>query len=218
MALTNIQVIDHALNQAQLDSSYRSLARGWINILRQKYADDTNYKRWRTTAANVAFITGTRRYALPVDFNRADSAFLIGSNGQQGAQIFIYDSYDFDPYPHSASGDPVSALIDEKTREIVFNTIPNSGPYYSLNYFYSPTAYAVDGTADSTIPDVPSETLLIQDMILLAYENRDDERYMQKKQEVTEADVKQQRVAPQNVGTSTLQLNQAVFRSRRRRV
>jgi hypothetical protein len=217
MALTRIALINHVLNQSQLDSSYQTLARTWLNILRRKYADDTDFKIWRKTAANVLFISGQNSYSLPTDFARVDSCFLIGETGQKAAQIFIYDSYEFDPYPNTPNGDPSGATIDELNKKIVFNTFPNSGKYYQLNYFYTPTDYSTDNTDDNVVPDFPNQNLLIQEMILLAYENRDDERYQSKAQEAQMANVKHQRNASQNPGTSTLQLNQAHFRSRRRR-
>lgn len=218
MALTRIQLIDHVLNQSQLDSSYRDLARTWLNIVRTKFATDTKFKIWRKQATLVPFVAGQQTYDLPTDFLNFDQAFVIDANGTQGSQIYSYDSYEFDPASSQASGDPSFLTIDEDNRKIIFNSVPETGKSYKLYYYYSPVAYSTDSTDDNVIPDFPNQNLLIQEMIVLAYENRDDERYPMKVAEAEKANVKHQRNLSQNIGTGVMQLSQASFRPRRRRV
>lgn len=219
MSMTILKLVDHVLYQSQLDSSYRAKARQWLNIVRLKLANSKDYPFYRKTDSDVVFVAGQNEYSLPTDFLKSDSCFLVDSSGKQGGPIWILEPYRFDPYNRGAYGTPQLAKIDERRSKIVFDSLPsdNTTQKYRFNYFLKPTDYDLTGSDDSSTPDFPDQNVLIQEMMLIALEAEDDERYGNKYQEAEKANQKHQRNMYNSEGTGQMDLSQTHFKNRIRR-
>lgn len=220
--LTVIGLVDFALDQAGLDISYRTKGRNWLNYIVNKLSKNNNYKFYNVTAPDVTFLAGQTIYPLPTDFLTTDTIYRVqNQNGAlvQGDQIFVLDSYRFDQYSRGLNGDPTLAMVDTENQTIIFNNIPGSTTQTSfrLRYFRKPANYAVDGSDDTDIPDFPSQDTLIEELMKLAYENLDDQRYESKKQDAAKAQRDLQRNETQNIDTNVVDLSHAKFVNRWRR-
>jgi len=218
--LTLLQMIDYALNQAQLDSSFRPDARLWYNITVNRLANKYDYPFYRKKDDTV-FVPGTKDYSLPADFNRADTCYQIDSQGNQGAMIPILEPYLFDQMNGGNISGPSSvAMIDQLAAQIKFNTSlsdNNASVGYRLLYFRKPEQVDLTGTDDAAVPDFLDQDTLMEELKKNAFEFRDDPRYMQKKMEAKEALVEYQRNQYNNDSYSTVPLNAVNFRSTNRR-
>lgn len=219
MSMTILKLVDHVLYQSQLDSSYRAKARQWLNIVRLKLANSKDYPFYRTTATDVSFVAGQNEYTLPTDFLKSDSCFVVSSAGKQGEPIWILEPYKFDPYNQGNVGTPRMAKISEGTSKIVFDAVPDTSidKKYRLNYFRKPADYDLTGSDDTSTPDFPDQNVLIQEMMLIALESQDDERYSNKYQEAEMASKKHQRNMYNSEGTGQMDLSQTHFKNRTRR-
>lgn len=219
MALTRIQLINLALDQSGLDSSYQTKARGWLNHATLKLAKNFNYKFYNKTAAAVPFVAGTVSYSLPTDFLNIDTINRVNSSGVLGDEIFVYESYEFDRYSLNIAGDPSCAMIDDEGGKAVFNTTPatTSSTSYRMRYFRKPTVYSTDNTDDAVVPDFKDQEVLLQELMKFAYENLDDERFPQKVGEALKANQALQRNEVRTSDTGKVQLSNANFVARRRR-
>lgn len=216
------EIITMALDQAGLDSSYLTKGRRWLNYAVNKLAGENDFKFYNVLAPDVAFIAGQVNYALPADFEKVDTLYFIqnqNGNQVQGNQIFILESYKFDQYSRGLAGQPTMAMISTEAEELIFNNIPNSATQssYRLRYFRKPENYAVDGSDDNVIPDFPSDHVLVEEIMRLAYENLDDERYQSKKQDALEGQRKLQQNQFTDTDSSTVELTHLNFRQRWRR-
>ncbi len=221
MALDRIGIVNLALDQAGLDSSFQTKARGWLNFVTQKLAEQYNYKFYRTTASDVPYIAGTKTYALPTSpaFQKADTVYRVNSDGSLGDQIFLMDSYRFDQYARGYTGDPTLALIDTKLNTITFNNTPASttATSYRLTYFMKPAVLSTSNADDAVVPDFIDQNVLIQELMKMAYEHQDDERYQEKNQDALKANQMLQRNQFQATDTGLMDLSHSQFKPRRRR-
>lgn len=217
MPLTRIDLVNLALSQAQLDSSYQTKARGWLNIVIDKLALRKNYKfYYKTPSTDVPFVAGVQEYGLPDDFQRSDSCFII-QNGQVGTEVLIVEPYRFDQLAFgNITGTPSAAVIKVESQVIRFNTAPSAGNNlsYRLNYYRSPQALTTDSTDDLVVPDFEDQDVLIQELMRWAYEFTDDERYEAKKMDIKEAHRDHQRNMYESDGTGQMDLARDIFRSR----
>jgi len=219
--LTLIKLVDEALGQAGLDSSYRAKGRNWLNIALDRLANRYNYRFYRTSV-DVPFVALQKDYNLPADFKRVDTVFYIDANGSQGSQISIREPYEAEPYQQdTAFGIPNIGWIDDQADKIKFSSAPAAvtGEKYRLHYFSDSPSYDTTGSDDSTIPAFDDQWLLMEEIKALAYEWQDDERYPMKKQEAAQANQEFQRNMYQSDAFSRIPLNNELFRStvRRRR-
>jgi hypothetical protein len=216
--LTLLQIMDHALSQAQLDSTFRADARQWYNIIVNKLAAYSDYPFYRKSE-DLPYVQGQRRYALPADFKNADEAYQVDSNGFQSMMIPLVDSYMFNQMAAgNVSGNASVAYIDTQTNEIVLNSAPLNGVVgIRLFYFKSPSQVDLDGADDASIPDFKDQQLLIEEMKAMAYEFRNDDRYQMKKQEAMRAKADFDRNMYQDDSYSVMPLNAVNFRSTNRR-
>lgn len=222
MALTLLQIVDAALDQAGLDSGYRAKARNWLNIILAKQASDFKWPHWHKQTSATALTPGTTAYSLPADFNRADTAYLyklVNGVYTRGNQIRIYDSYRFDGVDYtSLTGVPNAAWIDTLNSQIVFNSAPSdSTNYYKLRYYKDAPSYSTSGADDSSTPDFPDQNFLIQELTKWCYEYQDDERFPQKAGESDQALKITKRNIYENDATPQMPLEQFHFQPRRRR-
>lgn len=215
--LTLIGIINLALDQSGVDSSYQTKARTWFNFITNTLSEQNNYKFYNTTATAVPFLTNVRTYPLPATFQKADTCYRLNPDGSMGTQIFIVESYDFDNYLRNVSGDPTLAYIDIGNQNIIFNNLPtsNTSTSYVLRYFRKPTQYAVDGSQDTVIPDFPDQNVLVQELIKMCFKDLDDERYQQQSSDALDAQRKLQRNQFQNEDTGKVDLSHANFVRRR---
>ncbi len=219
MPLTRIELVDHSLDMAGFDSSYRSKGRKWLNIIMEKLAVHTDYQfynKLQTTA--TSFVAGQTSYDVPADFARADACFWYYSSGAKGGEILIVEPYVFDQMVVGVStGLPTHAMIDEETQKIVFNIAPSSSDKsFKQRYYRAAEFLSNDSTDDNVIPDFNDQNILIQEMIAMCHEHGEDEREMAKKAEVEKAHKMHQRNEGQ-VGNSRIELDRTVFRGRTRR-
>lgn len=184
MALTNLQLIDLALAQAGLDSSFQATARLWLNHISRTMAERQDYPKF-DKQATITFVPAQREYSLPSDFLRADTCYLYKvSTNERGTDILLVNSYMYDKYRISASGNPSFATIDEDNSQIIFNTLPADATQSArLRYFREPTAIALDTTDDAATPDFPDQDALLQELQKYALEYLDDPRQSRKGQE-----------------------------------
>lgn len=219
MPLTRIALVNQALDQAGLDTSYQAKARGWLNAVTETLAIQNNYNFYRKTATDAALVSGQSNYSLPTDFQKPDSLLRVDSLGNVGSQIFIVDPDRFDMYVRGFNGDPTLATIDIPNLLLKFNGVPTAttAMYYRLSYFRKPTTLSLDSSDDNVIPDFSDQTVLRENLIKWAYENLDDERYPQKSAEAKEANQKLMRNILQTTDTGKMQLSTENFRARRRR-
>lgn len=217
MPLTRIDLVNLALSQAQLDSSYQTKARGWLNVIIDRLALRRNYKfYYKTPSTDVPFVAGVQEYALPLDFQRSDSCFLV-QNGQKGNEIMIVEPYRFDQLDiGNVTGNPIAAVIKLETQVIRFNTVPAAGTTcsYRLNYWRSPQALTTDSTDDLVVPDFEDQDILINELMKWAYEFIDDERLGDKKMDIKEAHREHQRNMYESDGTGQIDLARDMFRPR----
>lgn len=218
--LTLIQMIDHALSQAQLDSSFRQDARTWYNVIVNRLTANYDYPRYRTSA-DINFVAGQKSYDLPTDFNRADECYQINVNGDQGAMIPLMDSYMFQQMNGGNISGPASVgYIDINDNKILLNTKAggNTGTNgLRLYYFKTPTQVNLFGADDASIPDFPDQDSMIEELKAMAYEFRNDERYPQKKAEANKAKDNYQRNQYNDDSYSVTPLNAVTFRGNNRR-
>lgn len=218
MALTRIQIVDLALSQAGLDSSFQGTARLWLNVILEKKATHQNLLFYQKTA-DVPFVADQLAYTLPADFLRVDTqVYFLSQSGQQGNAIPVREKYTFSQYRTNGQGYPTVCYIDMEDGTIVFNSAPNqvNGSQFRMPYYRKPDQYSLDDTDDAVVVDNPDQWTLIQELVAMALEFRDDERYMQKKQEVKAADRDFQRNLDQAAGNAPVPLNNLVFHSTRR--
>lgn len=222
MALTLLQIIDTSLDQAGLDSGFRTKARNWLNIILAKQANDFDWPHWHKQTAYTSLVSGQTAYTLPADFNHADTIYLYQLNNgvyQRGSQIRVYDTYRFDDVDYTAlSGLPTSAYIDTINGNLVFNSSPtDSNKGYKMRYYKDAPSYNTGGSEDSSTPDFPDQNFLIQELVKWMYEFQDDERYGNKKGEAQQDLIQTKRNIFENNSTPQMPLEQFHFTPRRRR-
>lgn len=218
-ALTFGGIIDLALDQAGVDTSYKAKARNWLNYIINTLCAQNNYRFYNKNASAVPFITNQKSYSLPADFDKADTCYRLNSDGSIGTQIFLLEPYRFDQYNRNLSGDPTIGMIDTQAGTIVFNSYPSSSTAtsYQLRYFRKPANYALDGSQDTSVPDFPDQTVLVEQLMKMVYENLDDQRYGDKKGDALDAQKKLQRNQFQESDTQVVDLSHEKFVKRWRR-
>ncbi len=221
-AMTVGELVDFALNQAGLDTSFRTKGRQWLNYAINKMARQNNYKFLNLVAPDVVFIAGQTVYPLPTDFETTDTVYVVNNqagSAVQGDQIFVLDSYRFDQYRRGLQGNPTLCMIDLEDGNIIFNNIPGTttSASYRLRYFKKPNNYATNGSDDLLTPQFPDQNVLIEEVMRLAYEYLDDERYQSKKSDALEAQAKFQRNEVQNIDSNSVDLAHPNFVRRWRR-
>lgn len=224
MALTLIQIVDASLDQAGLDSGFRSKARQWLNLILQDLSGDFDWPEWNKLSPYVPFVAGQKSYSLPADFEHADTLYLynINADGDEVQQeaIRIYDSYRFDAANFfNVNGRPSAVMVDEMNSNLIFNSAPSDSAYgYKLRYFKQAPQYDITGTDDAEIPEFKDQNYLIKELVKWAYEFQDDERYQAKNQENDQKLKKVQRnIYQANDSTGQMPLNTFWYRPRVRR-
>jgi len=221
MALNRLQIVDLAIAQAQLDSSYRAQARMWLNVIIDKQSSDFRWPFYNKQAAFTQFVVGSSSYLVPQDYSKSDSIYLYNVDGQRGAEVPIVEPYIFDQsVPGNLTGRPNFAMIDVTNQRIIFNATPGAADSqmgYKLRYFRMPNVLSLDVIDDTAIPDFADQNFLIQELIKWAFENLDDERYSQKAGEAQKNLQDTKRMVYENDGTSNFPLEMNTFRMRRRR-
>lgn len=221
MALTRIELIDVALKQSGLDSSFRTDARTWLNIILKKQGGDYDWPEWAVTSPYTVFVPGTSAYALPADFEHADTIYLYQLNNglyQRGQQILIMDSYRFDEVNWlTLSGTPTAAWIDEENSTIQFNSAPNNNQQgFKLRYFKDAPQYSTSSADDAVVPEFKDQNFLIQELQKWALEFQDDQRFPAKMAE-SQNDLKiTKRNNLQNDASPSMPLQNTTFRGRTR--
>lgn len=185
-SLTQIQIIDLALNQAQLDSSFRSKARTWLQAIINEQAMDFSWPFYRSSTGYVQFIAQQGSYALPTNYKRPDTLYIGTPNEPRGRFCNILEPYEFERVSGGGGGfgTPANAMINVEQMQLVFSQAPSgSDQGYTLTYFREPAAITI-GT-DNQAPDFRDEPFLIAELIKWAMEFRDDERYQAKSAEAS---------------------------------
>lgn len=218
MGLTRIQIINEALDLAQLDSSFQPKARNWLNIILRRLSQSNNYKFYNLLAANVPFVQGVTSYALPTDYTKADSIWFYDSSGTRAQEIALVEPYVFDQYVLATYGAPRFAMVDEVAATLVFNqpTDSNVGSY-RLRYFKREPDYSLDNTDDAVVPLFQDQDLLIEELVKRGMKWKDDERYGDQKQDTLQAKRDFMKNMYQSDGTSRMDLNRLNFVRRTRR-
>jgi hypothetical protein len=172
-------VINRAIELAQLDSSFLTLARNYYNLILKDLAGSTDFPYYRSEAAPVSFVAGQRSYDLPTDYNRSDTCYLVDISGNR-RQIIIKAKYEFDQLRGATiNGDPNLAYIDNKNRLIVFNNVPSdSSKSYVLTYHRSPEDIDTAGGNDSDEVDCENVMYLVYKLTSILMDYSDDERAM----------------------------------------
>lgn len=214
---TRIALVNFCLEQAQLDSTFQTLGRKWLNHALLKLVKRSNYKNLNTLATDAPFVAGVTSYALPADFGRSDACFFVNSAGAQGSEIQILEPYQFDPHKQgSIIGAPSVCMIDRDTMTIKFNAAPSptTTDLYRLRYWKSAPSYSLDSADDSVVPDFDDQDVLLQEMLAIAFEFNDDERQDKKKMEAKMSRQEFQRNMYESDNKSTIDLDRTVFRPR----
>lgn len=218
MALTRLQMFQFVLDQAQLEASpyYLAKARLWYKIVVDKLTLRQDYKFYNKVI-DTPWVSGQKVYNVPSDYQRSDACFQVNEAGVQGDEIFIRDTYQFDPYVSSASGMPTVAYINNTDNTIVFNSAPTnpSGKQFRLRYFKLPTDYSLTDSDDNVVPDFEDCDVIMQHMLSIAFEREDDERQSSKKMDAKLADQAQQRNMYDADSSSSNDLARESFRGRR---
>jgi hypothetical protein len=218
--LTLLQMIDYALGQAQLDSSFRPDARLWYNVVVNRLTDRFDYPFYRKKS-DTTFLSGVKEYTLPSDFKRVDECYQIDSVGNLGAMIPLVDAYVFNQMnTGNISGPPAVAYIDKANNKIIFNAAlsDSNGNGFRLFYYRKPNQVNLNGTDDNTVPDFEDQTTMMEALKAEAYEFRNDERYAMKKQEEKASLVEFQRNQYNDDSYSIIPLNAMNFRPNNRRL
>jgi hypothetical protein len=176
-------VCARALEIAQLDSTFLTLARQYYNQSIHDLSTDYDFPFYQKQASDVNIIQGTLSYALPADYSRSDTCYLVDGNNNR-KPIIIMSKTRFDQLGRSGSlvGDPSCAYIDLSNRKIVFDA-STSDRKYRLTYFRSGTEVDEAGSDDADTIDCESPTLLVSAIVAKLTEYTDDERagYFQQK-------------------------------------
>lgn len=219
MSLTRIQIITLALDQAGLDSSFNTKAYTWFNVITEKLSFDTRYKFYNLNYPDVAFIPGQNTYALPTDYRRSDTCYLINADGSRGNEIFIVEPYRFDSVTYNLNGLPNVAMIDLEAGNLVFNNTPSSSvnAKFRLRYFKKAAVYALNSSDDNVIPDFESQEVLIEELIGMAFFHQDDERFAAQEAKILKVKQNHQRNMYESQSTGQIDLAHENFRHRRRR-
>lgn len=178
---TVIDVVDKAIGLAQLDLSFRPLARGYLNTILKNYSSNTNWPSYRLVQDDELFLSGQKEYDLPEDYSRSDDCYLVYNNSgtpQRASQILIVSPTRFRQMANTASsGVPRLAYIDLNGRKIVFESAPTNGTYsYSLAYFRQALNYDVNGGDDDDVLDFENPETIIQELAAWLMKYTDDER------------------------------------------
>lgn len=219
MAFTRIQLIDLAISQAQLDSSMRPLARSWLNLIIDKQVREFKWPFYNKLGPYTPFLSGQDEYTVPADYQRSDSMFVYTSSGQQANPIYIVEPYIFDQQRRgNLAGNPAYAMIDLNRQKIVLSCKP--GPSvtngFKLRYFRFAQILSLTDADDNEIPDFEDQNWLLQELVKMGFEFLDDDRYQDKRGESREDLKLSKRQVYENDGTSTMPLETAHFRPRRR--
>lgn len=217
MALTRIQIVNLALDQSGLDTSFQAKARNWLNFIIQRLSLNQNYNFYRKSV-DTPFVPLQSNYTLPADFQRADTIFFIDNSGNQGNGIYLTDSYKFDQYIRNGVGFPSYAYIDEEDGTLNFNSGPQQvdTQAFRFNYFRAPATLSLDSTDDSVVPDFKDQATLVEELKVMAFDYLDDERATVQRQIADRTTQKYQRLMNQADGNSMMDLNNFTFRATRR--
>lgn len=220
MALTRIELINHALSMGQLDSSFQTDARTWLNITLAELGLRFDYRFYRLKV-DAPFVGSQKEYTLPATFQRPDTLFFLDANNNVGNPILILDPYNFDVYnTGSITGPPVAATIDQRNQKLVFNSVPvvPNGMEYRLWYYKTAPVYSTTSADDTVVPDFEDQKMLIEELILTAYRFLNDDR--EKTQEVKVKKTRQEYLINTSMSddASQMPLNYAIFRNTRRRI
>ena len=218
MALTRIQIVNTALKLAQLDSSMQTDARGWLNIIISRLARDIDFPEFNQQAPIVNFVPGTRDYALPTDFDHADTVWIwqLSTPNIPVQQVRVQDTYRFDNNLYTSNnGLPNACYVNYQTGNLTFNINPGDNYYgYILRYFRKPADLSTTSADDSVVPDFLDREYLVQELVKYMHEFTDDERYEAKKAESKEK-LREYRInSYQNDSTPQAPLEQFIYRMR----
>lgn len=169
-------VCNRALELAQLDSSFLSLSRQHYNMNLKNVSSNYDWPFYRVQNPDTVFISGQRSYALPVDYNRSDTCYLVNSSGQT-SPIIIVSKYRFDrALIPTTAGNPNVAYIDLTNQKIVFNSSP-SGTFYSrLTYFRDAVEVDEGGSDDATTIDYENPLFMVYKTAGTLLDYQDDQR------------------------------------------
>lgn len=173
-------VINRAIELAQLDSSssFQVLARQYYNMMMDNVVSNYDWPYFRVQNPDTLF-TGVKTYALPSDYSRSDTCFLIDQNGAS-SRVTIISKYRFDLLTSNPlSGDPRLAYIDLGNKKIVFNAAPNTTRYWRLTYFRHPLEIDDQGGNDGDLVDFEDITYPVCKVAAMLLDFTDDERAAQ---------------------------------------
>lgn len=199
MALTNLQIIESAIEYAQLDNSstFLNLARKYMNTILLKEALETDWPFYRKKTSVQSFVGSQTAYDLPADYLRSDDCYFAKpSNGARGTKIPIVDPWSFDQLiSGSTAGNPIQCFIDINSTDIVFNSMasnPNDAGYI-LAYFRKPTEVALSSADDANAADFKGDDYLIKRITQYLYKYMDDSRYPDQRSEADQSRVELRR-------------------------
>lgn len=225
MPLTRLQIVDLALDNAQLDSGFRSKARLWLNVIMEQQSRDFRWPFYNKVGDYTPFVAGQVEYDVPSDYFRSDSIYRYSSGGARGTLIPIVEPYIFDqvnlsnnPSTYLVQGPSQVAMIDISRNKIVFDQMsaaPTDG--FKLRYFRAPEVLSLNDSDDGVVPDFEDQNFLIQEVTNWAMKFNDDERQPAQAMESKMAMQQSKRTVYDNDGKSSIPLNQINFRVRRRR-
>jgi len=189
MALTNLQIMESALEFAQLDNSstFLSLCRKYMNTILLKEAQEVDWQWYRKKTAATTFTGGTVAYTLPDDYLRSDNCYFAKvSTGARGSKINVVDPWSFDQFAGTnTSGYPTMCFIDTNLGKLTFNSMQSSvsDAGYILSYFRKPTEIALGGGDDALAADFKGDDYLIKRITQYLYKYQDDVRYPDQRSE-----------------------------------
>lgn len=177
MAKTAGFIVQRAVELAQLDSSFLTLARQYYNLVIEDSVSDFDFPYLRAVSADTPFVSGQVAYALPTDYSRSDTCYLKDGNGNRRA-IIIMSKYRFDRMQvASYSGDPTKAYIDQLNQKIVFDAAPSGTTrYYSLTYFQKQPDIDDQGGDDTVDCPIQSPQFVVYEIASMLLDYNDDER------------------------------------------
>lgn len=218
MSLTRLQMFQFVLDQAQLPATefYLAKCRLYYRMAVDELSLNKDFKFYNKVV-DTLFVASQKDYALPTDYQRSDACWMLSPSGDQGSEIMILDSYQYDPYRSTADGLPIVAMIDLESRMIQFNTAASNpdGKKYRLRYFRKPTEYSLTSSDDGVVPDFEPYNVVIQKMMSYAFEREDDERQGKKDQDFEKATLQYERNMLDSDASSSVDLSRENFRGRR---
>lgn len=177
MPATVQNVIETALGLAQLDLSFRPLARRYYNYILRQQTNRFDWPFFRKQDVVTPFISGQTAYDLPLDYSRSDYIYLIdAATGKQSREILVTSQRNVDRSKSQSPGTPRMAYIDQNNGKIVFETSPNQPASFQLTYFRKGAEISEDGADDGNDIDFQDDLYVTKELVAMLMDYTDDER------------------------------------------